>query len=148
MHEPTLSAEQRRSRVVAALTAVGLLAAGAAHSDEPLLSRYPHEFSGGQRQRLAIARALVVQPQVLVLDEPTSALDVTVQKQVVALLQALQRERGLSYLLITHDVAVVRAMSHEVLVMQHGEVVEAGDCQQVLDTPQHPYTQQLLGAAI
>ena len=148
VHEPTLSAEQRRSRVVAALTAVGLLAAGAAHSDEPLLSRYPHEFSGGQRQRLAIARALVVQPQVLVLDEPTSALDVTVQKQVVALLQALQRERGLSYLLITHDVAVVRAMSHEVLVMQHGEVVEAGDCQQVLDTPQHPYTQQLLGAAI
>ncbi|MFC7410550.1 ABC transporter ATP-binding protein [Hydrogenophaga atypica] len=153
VHEPALSVAQRRKRVVAALTDVGLLKA-VADADpgdtqaDAFLSRYPHEFSGGQRQRLAIARALVVQPQVLVLDEPTSALDVTVQKQVVALLQGLQRERGLSYLLITHDVAVVRAMSHVVLVMQHGEVVEAGDCQQVLEAPQHPYTQQLLGAAI
>jgi microcin C transport system ATP-binding protein len=150
VHEPGLSAAQRRERVVAALTDVGLLQRAPEADpalEEALLSRYPHEFSGGQRQRLAIARALVVQPQVLVLDEPTSALDVTVQKQVVTLLQTLQRERGLSYLLITHDVAVVRAMAHAVLVMQHGEVVEAGDCESLLDAPQHPYTQQLLAAA-
>ncbi len=150
VHEPVLSPAQRRERVVSALTEVGLLKAGAeadASLEASLLSRYPHEFSGGQRQRLAIARALVVQPQVLVLDEPTSALDVTVQKQVVGLLQSLQRERGLSYLLITHDVAVVRAMSHAVLVMQQGEVVEAGTCDQVLESPQHPYTRQLLAAA-
>ena len=150
VHESGLSVEQRRQRVVQALTAVGLLKAGAGADvdlEDHLLARYPHEFSGGQRQRLAIARALVVQPQVLVLDEPTSALDVTVQKQVVGLLQTLQRERGLSYLLITHDVAVVRAMSHAVLVMRQGEVVEAGACEQLLDAPQHPYTQQLLAAA-
>ncbi len=150
VHEPSLSPVQRRERVVSALTAVGLVKAGA-DADEAardgLLSRYPHEFSGGQRQRLAIARALVVQPQVLVLDEPTSALDVTVQKQVVTLLQTLQRERGLSYLLITHDVTVVRAMAHTLLVMQQGEVVEAGDCEQVLASPTHPYTRQLLAAA-
>jgi microcin C transport system ATP-binding protein len=135
---------------VSALTAVGLVKAGAdadQAAQDGLLSRYPHEFSGGQRQRLAIARALVVQPQVLVLDEPTSALDVTVQKQVVTLLQTLQRERGLSYLLITHDVTVVRAMAHTLLVMQQGEVVEAGDCEQVLASPTHPYTRQLLAAA-
>jgi microcin C transport system ATP-binding protein len=150
VHEPGLSPAQRRERVVSALTAVGLFKTDAGVDEtaqDAFLSRYPHEFSGGQRQRLAIARALVVQPQVLVLDEPTSALDVTVQKQVVGLLQRLQRERGLSYLLITHDVAVVRAMAHSVLVMQQGEVVEAGDCEQVLVAPAHPYTQQLLAAA-
>ena len=150
VHEPSLSPAQRRERVVSALTAVGLVKAGAdadQAAQDGLLARYPHEFSGGQRQRLAIARALVVQPQVLVLDEPTSALDVTVQKQVVTLLQALQRERGLSYLLITHDVTVVRAMAHALLVMQQGEVVEAGDCEQVLASPTHPYTRQLLAAA-
>ena len=103
-------------------------------------------FRSGQRQRLALARALVVEPEVLVLDEPTSALDVTIQKQVLTLLQSLQRTRGLSYLLITHDVDVVQAMAHHVLVMKDGEVVEQGPAEQVLQSPQQPYTQRLMAA--
>ena len=143
VHEPALDLEQRRERVIQVLQEVGL---GEAQFPG-LLGRYPHEFSGGQRQRLAIARALIVQPQVLVLDEPTSALDVTIQKQVLKLLQRLQRERGLSYLLITHDVDVIWAMAHEVLVMKDGQVVESGSVEQVLRSPRDPYTQTLVAAA-
>ncbi len=144
VHEPGLSAAERRLLVIAALKDVGL----AADSDvEALLSRYPHEFSGGQRQRLAIARALIISPKVLVLDEPTSALDVTVQKQVLQLLQKLQRERGLSYLLITHDMAVIAAMAHHVLVMKNGQVVESGAVDEVLGHPKQAYTQVLIHAA-
>ena len=143
VHAPELDAAARAARVRDQLTEVGL--------DEArfpqLLSRYPHEFSGGQRQRIALARALIVQPDLLVLDEPTSALDVTIQKQVLALLQRLQRDRRLSYLLITHDVAVVGAMAHEVMVLKDGEVVESGPVANVLGAPQHPYTQRLLAAA-
>jgi len=134
VHAPELDKAQRRLRVLEA-------------QFPGLLQRYPHEFSGGQRQRLAIARALIVAPHLLVLDEPTSALDVTIQKQVLQLLQRLQRERGLSYLLITHDVDVIRAMAHEVLVMRGGEILEAGPISQVLDAPVHPYTRVLVQAA-
>jgi microcin C transport system ATP-binding protein len=145
VHQPGLSVVQRRERVVTALADVGLV-------DDPVrgsdwLQRYPHEFSGGQRQRLAIARALIVDPQLLVLDEPTSALDVTVQKQVLALLQRLQRERALSYLLITHDVDVIQAMAHQVIVMKDGAVVESGAVDRVLHAPEHPYTRMLVQAA-
>jgi microcin C transport system ATP-binding protein len=142
LHAPDLDDLGRLRRILVTLAAVGLT-----ETEFPgLLQRYPHEFSGGQRQRLAIARALVIEPQVLVLDEPTSALDATTQLQVLQLLQKLQRERGLSYLLITHDVSVIRAMAHHVMVMQAGQVVEAGTFEQVLNNPQAPYTKILVGA--
>ena len=144
VHAPKLNAEQRQTKVLAALAEVGLTESQFAG----LLNRYPHEFSGGQRQRLAIARALIVEPQLLVLDEPTSALDVTIQKQVLQLLQRLQRERGLSYLLITHDVDVIRAMAHSVLVMRESEIVESGSVQQIMASPQHAYTTLLVNAGV
>ena len=143
VHESGIHTADRRTRVEAALAEVGLTEA----QFPGLLARYPHEFSGGQRQRLAVARALIVQPQVLVLDEPTSALDVTIQQQVLTLLQRLQREKGLSYLLITHDVEVIRAMAHDVLVMKDGAIVECGPVGAVLNRPEHPYTQKLVAAA-
>jgi microcin C transport system ATP-binding protein len=143
VHEPGLDAQQRQQRVVTALHDVGM-----EEQDFPgLLARYPHEFSGGQRQRVAIARALIVQPQLLILDEPTSALDVTIQKQVLKLLQRLQREKGLAYLLITHDVDVIRAMAHEVLVMKDGRILESGPVHAVLDRPRDDYTRTLVAAA-
>jgi len=143
VHAPDLSLDERRQRVLQGLAEVGLTPT----QFPGLLGRYPHEFSGGQRQRIALARALIVRPRLLVLDEPTSALDVTIQKQVLELLQRLQRERGLSYLLITHDVEVVRAMAHQVIVLKDGLIVESGDARQVLCAPQHPYTQALVAAA-
>ncbi|MFM0594806.1 ABC transporter ATP-binding protein [Paraburkholderia dilworthii] len=140
MHSPELDAKARRARIGSLLEEVGMPA--------DAMLRYPHEFSGGQRQRIAIARALAVEPELLVLDEPTSALDVSIQKQVLNLLTNLQKKYKLSYLFITHDLAVMRAMAHRVIVMKSGRIVEAGDTLDVLHAPSHPYTQSLLASSM
>jgi microcin C transport system ATP-binding protein len=111
------------------------------------MDRYPHEFSGGQRQRIAIARAMILNPKLVVLDEPTSALDMTVQVQIVDLLRKLQERHGLAYLFISHDLRVVRAMSHQIMVLRQGDVLESGPADQVFDAPRHDYTKALLAAA-
>ena len=134
-----VSRAERRERAAAMLDAVGLNAA----QD---LDRVPHEFSGGQRQRIAIARALVTQPKLIVADEPVSALDVSVQAQVLNLMQDLQQRFGLAYLFISHDLAVIDHMADELLVLQHGRVVERGRPNEVLRAPAHPYTRRLLAA--
>jgi microcin C transport system ATP-binding protein len=144
-HMPELTAMERRSRVLGILAEVGLSADA---KREDILSRYPHEFSGGQRQRIAIARAVVIGPEVLILDEPTSALDVSVQKQVLALLGELQRRHRMSYVFISHDLSVIRAVSHRMLVMKDGAVVEEGEAEEVFNHPQKPYTRTLLQAVL
>jgi microcin C transport system ATP-binding protein len=139
VHEPELTAALREARVVDALGDVGL--------DPEWRQRYPHEFSGGQRQRIAIARALVLRPEFLVLDEPTSALDMSVQAQIVDLLRDLQTRFGLAYLFISHDLKVVKALAHYLIVMKEGRVVEQGPAEQLFSTPTREYTQELLKAA-
>jgi microcin C transport system ATP-binding protein len=134
-----MAAGEQDTAVIAALREVGL--------DPATRHRYPHEFSGGQRQRIAIARALVLKPRLLVLDEPTSALDRTVQKQIVELLRELQRRHGFSCLFISHDLKVVRALSHRVLVMRNGHMLEYRDAAALFAAPEHEYTRQLLTAA-
>ncbi|MGJ8586760.1 MAG: ABC transporter ATP-binding protein [Yoonia sp.] len=129
----------RRDMVADIMGEVGL--------DPVLMDRYPHEFSGGQRQRIAIARAMILRPKLLILDEPTSALDMTVQVQIVQLLRDLQQKYGLAYLFISHDLKVVRALSHKVMVMKQGDVVEAGDADAIFDAPQTEYTRALMAAA-
>jgi len=139
VHRLAHSAEEERERIAEALAEVGL--------DPAVAARYPHEFSGGQRQRVAIARALVLKPRFIVLDEPTSALDMSVQAQIVDLLRDLQHRRGLTYLFISHDLKVVRALAHEIMVMKDGQIVEAGETMQILSAPRHPYTRSLMAAA-
>jgi microcin C transport system ATP-binding protein len=115
--------------------------------DPATMARYPHEFSGGQRQRIAIARAMILRPTLVVLDEPTSALDMTVQVQIVDLLRDLQQKWGLAYIFISHDLRVIRAMAHKVMVMQNGDVVESGSCEAVFTEPKSDYTKALMAAA-
>ena len=139
VHHPELSARERDQRAIEALEEVQL--------DPAMRNRYPHEFSGGQRQRIAIARAMVLKPRIVVLDEPTSALDRSVQKQIVELLRDLQDKNNLSYLFISHDLSVVRAMSDYVMVMKQGVIVEEGLTEQIFDAPRELYTKQLMAAA-
>ena len=115
--------------------------------DAATRNRYPHEFSGGQRQRIAIARAIILKPKVVVLDEPTSALDRQVQKQIVDLLRDLQKVHNLSYLFISHDLRVVRALADEVIVLKDGKVMEQGPATRIFEQPQHAYTRALMAAA-
>jgi microcin C transport system ATP-binding protein len=139
VHRLAASAAERRRLIESALVEVGL--------DPEAAERYPHEFSGGQRQRVAIARALVLKPRFVVLDEPTSALDMSVQAQIVELLRELQTRHGLAYLFISHDLRVVRALAHEILVMKDGRILETGSTERVMTQPQHPYTRALMAAA-
>ncbi|MDP1731289.1 MAG: ABC transporter ATP-binding protein [Devosia sp.] len=139
VHQPRLAAAELDRRVVQALKDVGL--------DPAARFRYPHEFSGGQRQRIAIARAIVLEPKLLVLDEPTSALDMSVQAQVVDLLRDLQRARGLSYLFVSHDLKVVRALANAVIVLRNGKIVEQGSADEIFANPRADYTKALLAAA-
>ena len=140
IHFPQLDRVARRARVLQGLEEVGLSA--------DMLWRYPHEFSGGQRQRIAIARVVVLEPKLILLDEPTSALDVSVQRQVLDLLSELQRRHGMSYIFISHDLTVIRAMAHRIVVMRQGRIVEAGETEALFSAPRETYTQQLLRASL
>jgi ABC-type microcin C transport system duplicated ATPase subunit YejF len=139
VHEPALSKADRDRRAIAALEEVGL--------DSKARNRYPHEFSGGQRQRIAIARAMILKPRVVILDEPTSALDRSVQGQVIDLLRKLQMDHNLSYVFISHDLSVVKAISDYVIVMKNGEIVEQGETDAIFQAPRADYTKALIGAA-
>jgi microcin C transport system ATP-binding protein len=139
VHNLAASGAERRKLIETALVEVGL--------DPEAVDRYPHESSGGQRQRIAIARALVLKPRLVVLDEPTSALDMSVQAQIVELLRELQERRGLAYLFISHDLRVVRALAHQIMVMKDGRIVESGPTERIMTAPEHPYTRALMAAA-
>ena len=140
IHHKELTKEQKYRLVTEVMQEVGL--------KESDLKKYPHEFSGGQRQRIAIARALILKPQLLILDEPTSALDVTIQAQVLKLLQKIQNERHLTYIFISHDMNAIKAMSDKIAVMKDGKIIELGSRDEIFNHPQQEYTQKLIAAAV
>jgi len=140
IHFSHLNKQQRREKIKKVLLEVGL--------EDDILWRYPHEFSGGQRQRIAIARVVILEPKLILLDEPTSALDVSVQKQVLVLLRELQERHKMSYLFITHDLKVIEAVSHRIMVMKDGQIIETGDTEDVFHHPKEEYTRKLLTASL
>ena len=139
VHYPEIKTAERQERAAAMLDSVGL--------SPDMLARFPHEFSGGQRQRIAIARAMMTEPKLVILDEPTSALDVSVQAQILSMLRKFQQEKDIAYLFISHDLRVIRAISHRVMVLKQGEVVETNSTQALFADPQAEYTKRLLKAA-
>ncbi|MEQ1755039.1 MAG: dipeptide ABC transporter ATP-binding protein [Micropepsaceae bacterium] len=137
--EPGLSSDQRKARVQEIMAKVGLL--------PQMINRYPHEFSGGQNQRIGIARAMILKPKLIVADEPVSSLDVSIRAQIINLLADLQKDTGVAFMFISHDLAVVRHVSHRVLVLYLGKIMELSEAKALLERPRHPYTQALLSAA-
>ena len=139
VHDIGKTHSERRDLIGDALTDVGLA--------PNFQDRYPHEFSGGQRQRISISRALVLKPKFIILDEPTSALDMSVQSQIIKLLHTLQKKYGLAYMFISHDLKVIKAMSHYIIVMKSGKIMEMGEAESIINNPRHAYTQRLMSAA-
>ena len=141
VHHPNINFEEKKQKLKNILQKVGL-------DYENTIEKYPHEFSGGQRQRIAIARALILEPKILILDEPTSALDVTIQNQILSLLNNLQKQLGLSYIFISHDMRVIRAIANKIIVLRDGFIVEESSSEDIFVSPKSEYTKKLISSVI